>query len=685
MIKAISLGLLCSLFVIAFNSFCKTSNRIPEKVRFFLPTVCITVGVFLLLESLYSASALFYILRIPFGIHLAYLILLLISRRKAGKIYWFSLFFTFSALFSLIVCRKLTLSNHTVIPYSWMEFCAMTLPLFLSAEIYRDSIWPLWVSKSLRILFVLLSPVYMFIICESVSNHALQILNHRSIPVNLMIYAMVSAVVLCLVGIQSLSFFPLFLFAFILGTANHFVILFRNAPILPVDILAIKTAATVAGNYPFRISVSLLFSGILTLLVCIAGFVLYPMPQKDFTLKLPFCRIAAHLIAAGVATFVVITFIRDFSLEKHCSIEPVLWNPVATFEEHGTAAALTAFYQASIVRKPAGYSTETIRRNLLGNSGQSTAGNPLPSEVKPSVIVVMNESFADLSAIGPINCVKNDLSCLYALAEDPGTIEYGYNYVSTRGGETARSEFEFLTGFSLAYMPGTMPYLQYDFTDIPTIASNAAAQGYHSIAMHPYYPDNWRRSTVYPKMGFARFYAMDDFIGYPILTWDRVSDDGNYKKIIEVFDESEKPLFLYNVTLQNHGPYIPDGLNEAGYPLVEIDETYRQYTDVQVYETLMDNSDKAFARLLDYFRQSSKPVIICFFGDHQAALNTNFEKHLLASGTLPEDSDISLQEKYYTVPYLIWANYDVPRIGSSYIPQTSTNYLGALVQYYGKR
>lgn len=683
MFISIIFGFLCAFAGACLYSIKENDKNSIRKPAVFLPVFVFTASIFILLHVIHNLRFVYRALRIPFGVNFSYLFFMLFCRKPLRKPVFPAVFCSFAGIFSLAVIHSIVSTGLLTLPHLWVEFCALTLPVFMSVPVYSDGEHIPGLSAVFQVFFILTVPVYLFIICESVSNHAINILRPSSILLNLIIYLLAEAAVLSLCGVHALSFSLLFILVFLLGTANHFVLLFRNAPILPVDLLAVKTAASVAGKYQYRISPSLVFSAGLTVVLCITAFVSFSLSfhkeRPVFTPKRALLRIAAICMSFTA----MILFIRDYNLENHASIKPVLWNPTETFSEHGTAAALASFYQVSIVRKPHGYSAEDIKALLQSQQFSDPVSDGRPAaEVRPSVIVVMNESFADLSAIGPISCVKNDLSCLYSLANDPGTIEYGYNYVSTRGGETARSEFEFLTGFSLAYMPGTMPYLQYDLSDVPAAAANAANQGYRSYAMHPYYPDNWRRSAVYPKMGFERFFSMDDFAGYPLMTWDRVSDEGNYQKIIEVLEETKEPLFLYNVTLQNHGPYIPDGLNEAGYPLVDIDDTYRQFTDVQVYETLMDNSDKAFSKLLAYFRNNPKPVIVCFFGDHQAALNSDFEEKLLQLGVQPDDTELSLQEKYYTVPYVIWANYDVPRMGNSFISQTSTNYLGVLVQYY---
>ena len=61
-------------------------------------------------------------------------------------------------------------------------------------------------------------------------------------------------------------------------------------------------------------------------------------------------------------------------------------------------------------------------------------------------------------------------------------------------------------------------------------------QGYHTIAMHPENPENWRRSVVYPKLGFDEFLSISSFEDSERTVWNRVSDLGDYQKLIEVYE-----------------------------------------------------------------------------------------------------------------------------------------------------
>ena len=363
------------------------------------------------------------------------------------------------------------------------------------------------------------------------------------------------------------------------------------------------------------------------------------------------------------------------------------WAQVNTYQTTGFAPAFISFWQRMKISKPDGY-TEQSAEEILDEYGAAEA--PAETEKKdtgeqPMIITIMNESFSDLSVLGPLACTENDLAFFYSLKDDPHTIEYGWDYVSTRGGGTSTTEFEYLTGDSMTYTNGINPYSSFDFTNVPSMVSLLKEQGYHTIAMHPENPENWRRSVVYPKLGFDEFLSISSFEDSERTVWNRVSDLGDYQKLIEVYEEQTEPTFIFNVTMQNHGGY--DGIGELKpEEIVDVDEEYSGYSDLQMYESLIAKSDQALSYLISYFEQVDRPVLICFFGDHQPALNGDFENALRESGREDMDTDLTMTEKIYTVPYFIWSNYEIPEDYSMKNSRgedvISTNYLGTLVRKY---
>lgn len=92
------------------------------------------------------------------------------------------------------------------------------------------------------------------------------------------------------------------------------------------------------------------------------------------------------------------------------------------------------------ISKPDGYAEQEAEK-LLDEYGVPESANEDGDgvgNVKPTIITIMNESFSDLSVLGPLSCTENDLEFFRSLKDDSHTVEYGWNYVSTRGREELR-------------------------------------------------------------------------------------------------------------------------------------------------------------------------------------------------------------------------------------------------------
>ena len=253
--------------------------------------------------------------------------------------------------------------------------------------------------------------------------------------------------------------------------------------------------------------------------------------------------------------------------------------------------------------------------------------------------------------------------------------------VPVLGGNTCNTEFEFLTGHTLALTPNAIPYQQYIVKDCDSLASQLKSLNYKTIAIHPYWKQCWQREKVYPLLGFDEFIDANKFDTTSNLDVNRsldynnmfdfgnlkyirnyISDEESFNQIIKQYEThaSDEPIFIFNVTMQNHGPYDYIGSNFTS-------KTYLTNTDdnrINQYLTLINETDKAFNSLINYFSNVTEPTIILFFGDHQPSLL---------------DSDISsieaLQESY-TIPFVLWANYDIEE---KTVPLISSNYLSLLL------
>lgn len=449
-----------------------------------------------------------------------------------------------------------------------------------------------------------------------------------------------------------------------LGMANHYLISFRGRTLFPGDFLTLRTAANVAGNYDYRPdSMQWLTIGIFAAVLVLLSF----LPREE---KRPFDWRGFAPAAAGTAVFLAAFFGTGWV--EGLGIEPSMW----TTRGNGLVLNFTVCLKYMKVEKPDSYSQETLAA-LAGENPSDAADTAASADggTQPvNVIVIMNESLSDLSVLPGVESNMDAMPFLRSLTDN--TIK-GYAYSSVFGGTTANSEYEFLTGNTTAFLPaGTVPYQMYVSDGDPSLVGQMEALGYTTIAAHPYRSSGWNRPTVYADYGFDEVYFESDFQDRAYMRGDErtgyVTDRCDYENLIRWYEEKEEgqPLFLFNVTMQNHSAYqmawtnLPKEVWLTG-------ELENRFQTVNQYLSLVYQSDQAFGDLIDYFSQVEEPTMILLFGDHQPQVATNFYTDVL--GTNP---DTATAQKKQMVPFVLWANYDISEAQGV---ELSLNYLSALL------
>ena len=449
-----------------------------------------------------------------------------------------------------------------------------------------------------------------------------------------------------------------------IGMANHYLISFRGRTLFPGDFLTLRTAANVAGNYDYRPdSMQWLTIGIFAAVLVLLSF----LPREE---KRPFDWRGFAPAAAGTAVFLAAFFGTGWV--EGLGIEPSMW----TTRGNGLVLNFTVCLKYMKVEKPDSYSQETLAA-LAGENPSDAADAAASADggIRPvNVIVIMNESLSDLSVLPGVETNMDAMPFLRSLTEN--TVK-GYAYSSVFGGTTANSEYEFLTGNTTAFLPaGTVPYQMYVSPGDPSLVGQMEALGYTTIAAHPYRSSGWNRPTVYADYGFDEVYFESDFQDRAYMRGDErtgyVTDRCDYENLIRWYEEKEEgqPLFLFNVTMQNHSAYqmawtnLPKEVWLTG-------ELENRFQTVNQYLSLVYQSDQAFEDLIDYFSQVEEPTMILLFGDHQPQVATNFYTDVL--GTNP---DTATAQKKQMVPFVLWANYDIPEAQGV---ELSLNYLSALL------
>ncbi len=433
------------------------------------------------------------------------------------------------------------------------------------------------------------------------------------------------------------------------GTTNHYMIAIRSKALLPWEIFALTTAKNLNGNF------SLTFE--IPVAVTIIAFIIIAILAWKFRKIKLFNNARYATFFAGV---ILLATLWGIMWDEPKSISSDPWYTVDASRQNGMLLNLVHNAKSMINPKPDGYSAERVRE-IIGSEEKKTGYDT------PDIIVIMDESFADLSSIAPLYEEHDFIPFIRSLSEN--TIS-GNIRVSVFGGGTCNTEYEFLTGNATPMLRvGSYPMVQFVKKDSPSIAKTLKAAGYRTIGLHSFYPDGWNRDMAYPKLGFDKFLCNYDFEN-PEYIREYISDASSFDKIIELLEEDAQPAFIFNVTMQNHFGYEKefDNLTEdAVFPEME------EFPQARRYFSLLSLTDKAVRDLVEYLENRERPTVLLFFGDHMPSLESEYYDVLKERAGISDDE---MHVKKHTVPFFIWANYDIPEQKDLYI---SSSFLSPLL------
>ena len=521
----------------------------------------------------------------------------------------------------------------------------------------------------LSLIMLFIAPAVTFYLLEWYTHNPFETMKATPQVLNLIMFELLALLLFAVFGKLHVALMTETLFFGIYGLANYFVLNFRSVPIQPWDLLSIGTAASVAGNYDYTLDrqALLVVLGFILLLI-LEYFCRFTLKKGTWKLRLPMAATLVVMLGAFG-----LMFHSDEIVEQKLRLYNKLFTPTTISYKNGTALAFVMELRYMSVDKPAGYDADAATQELAALEEESMSEPAMAAasdgEELPNIIVIMDEAFSDPAILGDFTVNQDYMLFVHSLLEGAENTVSGWLNVSVLGGNTANTEFEYLTGNTMAFLPqGSIPYQQYINESAPSLASHLASLGYQTVAMHPYNASGWDRDTVYPAMGFSEMYFLPDFEN-PHKVRNYVSDQSDFEKIIEIYEnKGDSPLFLFNVTMQNHSSYTESFDNFD--PQIEVEGGSQTLNN---YLSLLSLSDEALSELIAYFEGQEEDTVIVFFGDHQttnSVIEPILKQNGKSSSTLTEEE----QADRYKVPFFIWANFDIEEETGV---ETSANYLGA--------
>lgn len=515
----------------------------------------------------------------------------------------------------------------------------------------------------IRILFALVIPLGCFYTFETLT-HQMSTMIELAKRLNIAFYYWLFLFVFFIAGRTSISMAICVSAIAIIGVGNYFVVMFRSNPIVPWDIYSFETAMSVADNYVFSVDWALAEHIAMFILMLIVGV------RTNIRLNKKILR-PILTVAMCIPAYFYISYLWQDNLERNTGLNDTLFNVKYMHSKDGFFVSFILDIHFLQIEEPKNYSDE-YALSLLNEQEVEKVETP---EELPDIIAIMDETFSDPAVLGEFETNKDYMPFVHSIlrGEVANTIS-GYTDVSVLGGNTANSEFEFLTGNSMAFFPnGSVPYLQYIRDGISTIVPQLEEYGYTTYGTHPYRAKGWNREFIYDLMGFDYRYFQGSFPFEDKLR-NYVSDEADFKSILEWRNNTEGPFFMFNVTMQNHSNYGGDFDNFDPQIVAKFKNTSSNKY-LNKYLSLMYETDQDVASLLSELSQSDRKTIVVFWGDHQP--NDYVVRPIYKEYGLDFDNQTyEQQQQRQKTPFFIWANYDIQEQTNVEI---SLNYLNILL------
>lgn len=426
----------------------------------------------------------------------------------------------------------------------------------------------------------------------------------------------------------------------------------RGTPLLPWDFQIAGAALSVAEGYDLSISLM----SIVALLCAVVIVTALVRCRTHFQKMAWHCSLISGAVSGGLFWMFLLTTV-------HCGI----WGTTSDSRVYQVSnyyadnSFLVAFSEYTSYLKPRqapeGYSAEAML-DLSEQILHSTSSDTAHSDVRPNIIAIMSESFWDITSLENVTFAADPLPVYRELT---ASTMHGDLLSHVFGGNTVISEFEFLTGFHAAFFPSDyMVYGSCLGSEFTSAASILRDQGYQTVAMHPYKATNYNRNTAYKTLGFEEMIFEEDFPTDTHRIRGYVSDSAMYQKVIDLYErnreDTNKPLFLFGITMQNHGGYWPETLHTP----TRVSFTAQGYQESTLacmddYFAGIRASDEALGELIRYFSATEEPTIVIYFGDHMSDAGTKTEK-MFGVQSWYDPVNFSSDMRSHRVPYLVWSN-----------------------------
>lgn len=449
---------------------------------------------------------------------------------------------------------------------------------------------------------------------------------------------------------------------FVLGYACTIMIIITGDPLLPAHLFQAKNLGEITSfiEFPWKPYMirAIIFLVLLLVLYTVFHFFFAPKGKQSIKNRILSTVISIVCFLSVFYAIGINTYVRENVFPK-IGLQVSGYYTISDYKKNGMVLTFLSHTSDLIVETPEDYNYDNVKK-IINKYPEIKSGfvNHKTSVKNANVIAIQSESLWDPTKMQNITLSDDPLKYTRKLSEEG---EMGALLSPVFGCNTCVPEFEFITGYSSYFLKaGAYPYSQYIHRDTPTLASSYKENGYVTYALHTYDKYFYGRNGAYKLMGFDKFVGKSD-IENPEIKGTYVSDDEVTRQIIKMYEEKgNSPMFLYAITMQNHGNYLKQRYESYD---IEVNSDVLENNDLTGLRDAVQgvrDADKALYDLANYFREADEPTIIVLYGDHLPFLGLNSSTYY-DTGFLKSDN-LGENPQMYETPYIVWANFDISQL-----------------------
>ena len=517
--------------------------------------------------------------------------------------------------------------------------------------------------KYVNLIYLFVIPLISLIALEAFSEgHLLSVYTWmREYPKQFFLnYALMFGIINIFYGLPRRAYFVIStvivaLFS-VVGFISREKFVIKGSPLVPSDLSLIKEALNISDSFK---SVYV-WMAVIAIAAIVILFLIYKyIPKERYNWR--------WKVSVFVFSVVIITAFYDAfgTIQNAFALELINLSQQMNYDENGMMLGFMMSAEYLKVQQPADYSEDVIQQ-IVSNTKQAYSTNP---DFKPNIIIVMSEAFWDPTLMKNVSFNQDPIPFFHSLQKS----QTSGNMISpVYGGGTANTEFEALTGFSTQFLPGgSIPYTQYVTKPVEALPTVLKQQGYAASAIHTY--DNWfyDRNSVYKDFGFDKFVSKE-FYNDPEYHGQYIRDTELSQKILNEVKETDKPDFIYAVSMENHGPYSTtedpkDNIKSSGSGLSADSKAM-----IDNYSSSISDVDQSLKQLIEGLQKIDEPTEVIFYGDHLPMLGDDYSVYKNA-GFIQGDNSYQDYMNLHTVPFVTWNNFSTAK---QHNLELSSNFMG---------